>query len=221
MASAGVARISMACQCTSMRPGINVRPPPSITRVPASTVIGLVEMRSILLPRTSTLEAPESVELFPSKMRTFWKSVASLSAGGVRCASPGGKRATSATSIKIEGSKRPRTRDLAVPNRFLNRVYDPISLSPACVVVRLQQLNASAPAHIPRAIGHASSKRGWDASSIPTCFRDATREFEVGHGVDPGRLTLLTGSCSGTEVGFWEAVVLQSCRRMTKKPEVN
>src|SRR6516164_703004 len=188
MASAGVGRISIACQCTSMRPGINVRPPPSITRAPASTVIGLVEMRSILLPRTSTLEDVESVELFPSKMRTFWKSVASLSAGGVRCASPGGESATSsAASIKIEGSKRPRTRDLAAPNRFLDRVYELISLSPAFVVVRLQQLNASAPAHIPRAIGHASSKRGWDASSIS----EHASEMPIGN------LRLLTGRIPG------------------------
>src|SRR5215472_3693021 len=161
MASDGVGRISIACQCTSMRPGINVRPPPSITRVPASTAIGLVEMRSMLLPRTSTLEDPESVELFPSKMRTFWKSVVSLCAGGLRCASHVGKSATSsADSVKIAGCKRPTTRDLAAPNRFLNRVYDLISLSLAFVVVRLQQLSASAPAHIPPAIGHACSKRG-------------------------------------------------------------
>src|SRR5215472_6962934 len=76
MASDGVGRISMACQCTSMRPGINVRPPPSMICVLAlrSVGMGAVEMRSILLPRTSTLLGPESVPDFPSKTRTFWKS---------------------------------------------------------------------------------------------------------------------------------------------------
>src|SRR6516164_9024041 len=152
MRSAGVPRIVIACQCTSMRPGINVRPPPSITRVPAPTVIGLVETRSILLPRTSTLEDGESVELFPSKMRTFLKSVASLSAGGVLCASTGWESATrsAASSIKIEGRRLPGMRHLAAPNSFLNRVYDLISLSPPFAVVRLHQWNASAPAPVPR-----------------------------------------------------------------------
>src|SRR5262249_13725726 len=85
-------------------------------------------------------------ELFPSKMRTFWKSVVSLCAGGLRCASHVGKSATSsADSVKIAGCKRPTTRDLAAPNRFLNRVYDLISLSPAFLVVRLQQWNAPPP----------------------------------------------------------------------------
>src|SRR6516165_253332 len=206
MASAGVGRISIACQCTSMRPGINVRPSPSITRVPASTGIGLVEIRSILLPRTSTLEDPESVELFPSKMRTFRKSVASFSAGGVRCASPEGKRATSsAASIKIESSKRPRTRDLAAPNRFLNRAYDLISLSPAFAVVRLQQLNASAPHTYRARIGHASSKRGWDASSTSQHASGMPLgNLRLATGRIHGRLTLLTGSCSGPEAGLWE-----------------
>src|SRR5215469_4661101 len=59
-----------------MRPGINVRPPPSMICVLAlrSVGMGAVEMRSILLPRTSTLLGPESVPDFPSKTRTFWKS---------------------------------------------------------------------------------------------------------------------------------------------------
>src|SRR5215469_6477150 len=39
-----------------------------------SVGIGAVEIRSILLPRTSTLLGTESVADFPSKTRTFWKS---------------------------------------------------------------------------------------------------------------------------------------------------
>src|SRR4030088_3644025 len=43
-------------------------------------------MRSMMLPLTSTLDGAESEPLLPSKMRTFWKSVALEFAGGSLCA---------------------------------------------------------------------------------------------------------------------------------------
>src|SRR6478735_8083691 len=61
---------------------MSVRPPPSITRVPGSGAIAAVEMRSIKLPRTSTLDGPDRRALLPSNTRTFWNSVAPLSAAG-------------------------------------------------------------------------------------------------------------------------------------------
>ena len=62
-----------ACQCASMRPGISTRPFAAMTRTLAfvSTVIGFTDIRSMVLPLTSTLEGAESVALLPSKMRTF------------------------------------------------------------------------------------------------------------------------------------------------------
>ena len=76
------------CQCASMRPGINTRPAAATTRTSAlpSTVIGLVDMRSMMLPLTSTLEGADRTELLPSKMRTFSKSVATSFADVVPCA---------------------------------------------------------------------------------------------------------------------------------------
>ena len=61
------------CQCASIRPGISTRPFPAMTRTSAlaSTVIGLAEMRSMVLPLTRTLEGADSAALLPSKMRTF------------------------------------------------------------------------------------------------------------------------------------------------------
>src|SRR5262249_52484765 len=66
-----------------MRPGISVRPPPSMARVSVSVAIGVDEIRSILLPRTSTFEAPESWPPLPLKMRTFWNTVAAGAGTGV------------------------------------------------------------------------------------------------------------------------------------------
>jgi len=44
---------------------------------------GVEEIFSILLPRTRTLVGAESVELLPSKTRTFWKRVTELEGCGV------------------------------------------------------------------------------------------------------------------------------------------
>ena len=60
---------------------MRVRPPPAMTVAPASPDIGLVEIRAIVLPRTSTCDGAESVAVLPSKMRTFSKIVA----GGGAC----------------------------------------------------------------------------------------------------------------------------------------
>jgi hypothetical protein len=78
--TAGVSRTSVACQCASVRPGINVRPPPSMIRVVAlrSTAIGAREILSIRLPRTSTLVGSDSAVLLPSKTLTLLKSVTAV-----------------------------------------------------------------------------------------------------------------------------------------------
>ena len=67
----GVAAMK-ACQCASMRPGISTRPSAAMTSTSsfASTVMGLEEMRSIVLPLTRTCDGAESAGLLPSKMRT-------------------------------------------------------------------------------------------------------------------------------------------------------
>ena len=54
------------CQCASMRPGIKTRPFPAMTWTFAfaSTVIGLADIRSIVLPLINTLEGADSVEAY-------------------------------------------------------------------------------------------------------------------------------------------------------------
>ena len=88
-ASTGFGRTSMACQCTSIKPGISVWPRPSIvvTLAMLSIEIGPVEILSILSPRTSTLEGAESEPLLPSNMRTFWNRTVDCGAGGPGSAS--------------------------------------------------------------------------------------------------------------------------------------
>src|SRR5215471_15799868 len=80
---AGVGRTIIACQCMSISPGISVRPPPSMITVSAfrSTGRGVVEIFSILFPRTRRCDGVERVPLFPSKIRTFWNKVTGSDAG--------------------------------------------------------------------------------------------------------------------------------------------
>jgi hypothetical protein len=79
----------IACQWASIRPGISTRPPPLTTvALPVTAAsMGDVEMRSMVLPLTSTLEEGESTRLLPSKTRTLRNSVAfAVARGG--CAWP-------------------------------------------------------------------------------------------------------------------------------------
>src|SRR5258705_1586350 len=75
--TAGVGRSIIVCQCMSVRPGINVRPPPSMILVVAlrSTAMGAREILSIRLPRTSTFAGSDKDALVPSKTLTLLKSV--------------------------------------------------------------------------------------------------------------------------------------------------
>ena len=104
----GVAAMN-ACQCASIRPGISTRPPPAMTRRRPRPSIGSGEIRSIMLPRTSTFEGADSAGSTPSKMRTSVKSVAPPPAGGAagarpepRCRSPVRRRGPS-----CRGQQRP------------------------------------------------------------------------------------------------------------------
>src|SRR5215510_14448135 len=99
MESTAVGRISIACQWTSISPGISVRPFPAIMVTLGSAAIGSVEMRSMILPLTRTLDGADSEAPFPSKMRTFWNNVALFVAGGLPCA-----RAADASPTAISGS---------------------------------------------------------------------------------------------------------------------
>jgi hypothetical protein len=72
--SAGEGRTSIVCQCMSMRPGINVRPPPSTTVASAALAISGAIL-AILLPTTSTATESLNRADLPSKTLTFWKSV--------------------------------------------------------------------------------------------------------------------------------------------------
>jgi hypothetical protein len=71
--AAGVVRTSIVCQCTSISPGIRVRPLPSMSMVLSLSSVGIEsgEMRAILLPRTRTFCGSEREPLLPSKIRTF------------------------------------------------------------------------------------------------------------------------------------------------------
>ena len=59
----------------SIRPGMSVRPPPSIrvTDVAGGTTMGAPEIDLMTLPTTSTFDGAESRSDVPSKMRTFSK----------------------------------------------------------------------------------------------------------------------------------------------------
>ena len=113
----GVAAMN-ACQCASIRPGISTRPSAAMTRTSAalSTAIGSAAMRSIVLPLTNTLEGAERAAPLPSKIRTFWNSVAAPPArlvgkagdsGASRAASPCPRLArqspTRSTTAKTDG----------------------------------------------------------------------------------------------------------------------
>src|SRR6266403_307828 len=118
IAWAGFGRISIACQCASIRPGISVSPPPAITVVPGSASIGAVEMRSKTLPLMRTLDGVESEPLLPSKIRTFWNSVVPPLAGGLSCgwtadASPRAMSESAATTNRLdtEFMQAPRARE--------------------------------------------------------------------------------------------------------------
>src|SRR5215813_3000136 len=104
MESTAVGRISIACQWTSISPGISVRPFPAIMVTLGSAAIGSVEMRSMILPLIRTLDGADSEAPFPSKMRTFWNNVALVVAGGLPCAraldaSPTVRSGSAATKI--------------------------------------------------------------------------------------------------------------------------
>jgi hypothetical protein len=127
-----------------MRPGINVRT--TAVDYPRTCVDRNRACRDAL-----DLIAPDEHIGEPRKRRTLSVKDAhileerrfALRRGRPLCLTRSGKRDQKRASIKIEGSKRPRTRVLAAPTSFLNRVYDLISLSPAFVVVRLTSCRSS------------------------------------------------------------------------------
>ena len=66
------------CTWLSIRPGINVRPPPLIrvNFVPAGGATAWLEIDWIRLPTTSTLDGAERRAEVPSNTRTFSNSTA-------------------------------------------------------------------------------------------------------------------------------------------------
>src|SRR5215469_1295089 len=60
-----------------MRPGMSVRPPPSMTVASASTGVSILPLdtRSMMFPRTITLPGSVSFSALPSKIRTFLNRV--------------------------------------------------------------------------------------------------------------------------------------------------
>src|SRR5215470_15062038 len=81
---------------------MSVRPPPSMSTVSArrSTGRGVVEIFSILFPRTRRCDGAERVPLFPSKIRTFWNKVTGSDAG--LCAAKGSaQKSASAMSVRL------------------------------------------------------------------------------------------------------------------------
>src|SRR5215472_17465097 len=75
-----------------MRPGMSVRPPPSMTVTLASAGgwIVLLETRSMMFPRTITLLGSVSFSALPAKIRTFLNSVtATLGAAVAALPAPG------------------------------------------------------------------------------------------------------------------------------------
>src|ERR1700678_2929467 len=78
-----------------------------MTITPGSAAIGSVEMRSTMLPLTSTLDGAESEAPLPSKMRTFRNSVALTLAGGLSCGlaadvSPRAMSESAATTSRLD-----------------------------------------------------------------------------------------------------------------------
>src|SRR6516164_8581945 len=75
-----------------MRPGMSVRPPPSMTVTLASAGgwILTLETRSMMFPRTITLLGSVSFSALPSKIRTFLNRVTATSGAAVAAlAAPG------------------------------------------------------------------------------------------------------------------------------------
>src|SRR5262245_9215945 len=69
--------------------------------------MGDVEIRSMVLPLTSTLDGADSEPPLPSKMRTFWNNVALTASGRLPCAwtvdtSPSAKSAATKIRSDIE-----------------------------------------------------------------------------------------------------------------------
>src|SRR5499427_5973964 len=81
---------------------MSVRPPPSMSTVSVrrSTGRGVVEIFSILFPRTRRCDGGERVPLFPSKIRTFWNKVTGSDAGF--CAAKGSdQKSARAMSVRL------------------------------------------------------------------------------------------------------------------------
>ncbi len=70
--------LAYACMCASMRPGMSVRPPASITRAPAGALSGFADTSRITPPSTSTLMPSAHSASCPSNTRAFLKTSAPI-----------------------------------------------------------------------------------------------------------------------------------------------
>src|SRR5215831_14923607 len=83
--------MNIVCQWASIRPGMSVRPPPSITVTLASAGDWILplETLSMMLPRTITLLGFVSFSALPSKIRTFSNRVMATLGAAVAAAASG------------------------------------------------------------------------------------------------------------------------------------
>ena len=85
----------------------------------ASIVIGLAEMRSMILPLISTSEGAESAALLPSKIRTPWKRVdVAGAASGAPCAKLDWQAPINSAASSWEGLARDREEQIARQERI-------------------------------------------------------------------------------------------------------
>ena len=97
----------MACQCASIRPGINVRPPPSMICAPSGAASPTGSTALILLPSTTTRRPSINWPDLPSNILTLVKTTGPAGASGIAADAPFGQRAeTPAAAAPARNARR-------------------------------------------------------------------------------------------------------------------
>ncbi len=89
---------SMACQCASIRPGMRVRPPPSMTSAPSGGAPPAGSITLILLPSTTTRWPSINRPDLPSNILTFVNTTGPAGASGIAAEASLGQRADAPTA---------------------------------------------------------------------------------------------------------------------------